>query len=295
MIGVWLGEWLMNGGSMQSVVVGSVRIGMGEPLAVIAGPCAIESKDLCLMIGRAMRDRCAELGLGFIFKASFDKANRSSISSRRGLGMQQGLEVLAEVRDSLKVPVTTDIHEPQQAEPVAAAVDVLQVPAFLCRQTDLLVAAAATGKPVNVKKGQFVSPAEMANVVRKLKEGAAGRSGGIMLTERGTFFGYNRLVNDFVGLGDMMELGHPVCFDVTHSTQQPGGAADGQSSGGRPERAVLLARSAVAAGVQAVFLETHPDPRSALSDAATMLPLERAKAILGDLARIHAVTSCLSR
>ena len=316
---------------MNTVTVKEVTIGPKAPLAVIAGPCVAESREMCLQVGTALRERCAELGLGYIFKASFDKANRSSAGSFRGPGMDDGLALLEAVGRKLGVPVTTDVHEPGQAPAVAQAVDLLQIPAFLCRQTDLLLAAAATGKPVNVKKGQFVSPAEMANVVAKVEQGWKGsgiegprdrgnKGGeehgnkeqgtrskrrarfsehdeiatpdaqhpkpGLILTERGTFFGYNRLVNDFVGLGDLMELGWPVCFDVTHSTQQPGG--QGNQSGGRPERAPLLARAAVAAGVQAVFIETHPDPASARSDAASMLPLERTLILLGELARLYA-------
>jgi len=266
------------------------------PLAVIAGPCQAESEDLCLRVGEALRDRCAELGLGYIFKASFDKANRSSIHTQRGPGLEAGLQMLERVRSELGVPTTTDVHEPGQAPAVGAAVDLLQVPAFLCRQTDLLLACAQTGKAVNVKKGQFMSPAEMRNVVTKLTEAGAGGDGGqcdqpskcgIMLTERGTFFGYNRLVNDFIGLGDLMDLGWPVCFDVTHSTQQPGG--EGTHTGGRAERGPLLARAAVAAGVQCVFIETHPDPSTALSDGATMQPLETTLTLLEDLAKLHDV------
>lgn len=276
---------------MQSVTVGNVKIGPDQPLTIIAGPCVAESADLCLRIGQAMRDRCAELGLGYIFKASFDKANRSSITSVRGPGLDEGLAMLQRVQSELGVPVTTDIHEPAQAAPTGQVADLLQIPAFLCRQTDLLLAAAATGKPVNAKKGQFMSPAEMANVVHKLRQGTEKapegnrNSGGVMLTERGTFFGYHRLVNDFVGLGDLMEMGCPVCFDVTHSTQQPGGG--GITSGGRPDRAALLARCAVAVGVHALFIETHPEPTKALSDAATMLSLEQASALLGQAAHLH--------
>lgn len=263
---------------MKTIEVRDVRIGRDAPLAVIAGPCVAESRELCLRVGEAVRDRCAELGFGYIFKASYDKANRSSIHSGRGPGLDEGLRLLEGVGKALGVPVTTDIHESHQAGPAAQAVDLLQIPAFLCRQTDLLVAAAATGKPVNVKKGQFLSPAEMSNVVKKLAEGGAN---GVMLTERGTFFGYNRLVNDFTGVVDMMQHGWPVCFDVTHSTQQPGG--QGVSTGARPERAPMLARCAVAAGVQALFIETHPEPANALSDAAAMLPLQRTLALLGEL------------
>jgi 2-dehydro-3-deoxyphosphooctonate aldolase (KDO 8-P synthase) len=273
-------------------------VGPREPLAIIAGPCLAESYDLCVRVGEGVRDRCAELGLGYIFKASFDKANRTSIKSVRGPGLDAGLRLLERVKKKLGVPVTTDIHESQQAAPAAEVIDLLQIPAFLCRQTDLLVAAARTGRAVNVKKGQFLSAAEMVNVVTKLVEAAdakpraAGkRSGGIILTERGTFFGYHRLVNDFVGLGDMMEMGWPVCFDVTHSTQKPG---ESKTSGGRPERAPLLARCAVAAGVQALFLETHPDPARALSDAATMLPLKVALPLLGDLARLREAVEQIS-
>ena len=268
---------------MKTVEIRQVRIGPGQPLAIIGGPCAAESVEVCLQVGEVLRDKCGELGLGFIFKASYDKANRTSITSGRGPGVDAGLKILDRVRRTLDVPVTTDIHEPDHAAPAAEAVDLLQIPAFLCRQTDLLVAAAGTGRPVNIKKGQFLSPPEMKNVVGKLVEAGAGESG-ILLTERGTFFGYNRLVNDFVGLGDLMELGWPVCFDVTHSTQQPG---SGTSSGGRPERTPLLARCAVAAGVQALFLETHSDPSRAVSDAATMLPIESATELLTTVARLR--------
>ncbi|WP_432797937.1 3-deoxy-8-phosphooctulonate synthase [Poriferisphaera sp. WC338] len=272
----------------KTIDVGRVKIGAGQPLAIIAGPCVMESYDQCVQIGSAVRDRCAALGFGYIFKGSFDKANRSSIGSPRGLGIDEGLRVMEKVKAELGVPVTTDVHESDQPKRIAPVIDLLQVPAFLCRQTDLLVACAETQKTVNVKKGQFLSPAEMDNVINKLIESGAGETdGGIMLTERGTFFGYNRLVNDFVGVGDMVAGEWPVCFDVTHSTQQPGG--QGNASGGRPERAPLLARCAVAAGVHALFIETHPDPKSALSDGATMLPLDQTLPLLGDLQRLHQV------
>lgn len=237
-------------------------------LLVIGGPCVLESDAINQHIGETLRDTCAELGLDFVFKASFDKANRSSVKSPRGPGIKSGLERLAKLRESLGVPVTTDVHDASQCQLVAQTVDMLQVPAFLCRQTDLLLAAADTGKPVNVKKGQFMSPAEMGHVVAKIREGGCRM---IMLTERGTTFGYNRLVNDFMGIGDLMELEVPICFDATHSTQLPG--AEGERTGGRPERAPLLAKAAVAAGVSAVFIECHPEPAKALSDASTMLPL----------------------
>ncbi len=251
-------------------------------LLLIGGPCVLESDDINRRIGQTLRDACTRLGIDFCFKASFDKANRSSGKSHRGPGMQEGLDRLAKLREELACPVTSDVHEPEQCLPAAKVLDMLQVPAFLCRQTDLLMAAAETGRPVNVKKGQFMSPREMQNVVRKLSEGGCRH---IMATERGTTFGYNRLVNDFIGIGDMMELGHPVCFDVTHSTQLPG--AEGERTGGRPERAPMLARAAVAAGVHAIFLECHPTPSAALSDASTMQPLDAVPAMLATLVAIR--------
>ncbi|HRJ49673.1 MAG TPA: 3-deoxy-8-phosphooctulonate synthase, partial [Phycisphaerales bacterium] len=229
---------------------GRIEIGAGRPPAIIAGPCVLESYEMGFEIALRLRDACGEAGLPLVFKASFDKANRSSIRSPRGPGIEQGLEWIFEIGRVAGVPTTTDIHSPDQAQAAARAVDLLQIPAFLCRQTDLLIAAgraaASAGRGVNVKKGQFMSPAEMAGAVRKLAE--AGCSN-VMLTERGTFFGYGRLVNDFLGLGDLMELdipggSPPVCFDCTHSTQLPGA---GEQTGGRPERAPLLARAAVAA------------------------------------------------
>jgi 2-dehydro-3-deoxyphosphooctonate aldolase (KDO 8-P synthase) len=239
-----------------------------------------------------VRSVCESLGLSYIFKASFDKANRSSIRSARGPGLERGLEWLAAIRAELGVPATTDIHEPAQAEPVARVVDILQIPAFLCRQTDLLVAAghaaSMLGRAVNVKKGQFMAPAEMTGAVRKLAEAGCTN---VMLTERGTFFGYGRLINDFIGLGDLLEPPQPpsdgappVCFDCTHSTQTPG---TGETTGGRPERAPLLARAATAAGVHALFLECHPDPAQALSDASTMLPLDQVGPLLSQAAAIR--------
>lgn len=266
--------------------VGTVTIGSGFPLAIIAGPCVLESLDLGLTIGRTVHDLCARLGLAYVFKASFDKANRSSIDSPRGPGLEQGLAWIAAIRAELGVPVTTDIHEASQAQPAAKVCDLLQIPAFLCRQTDLLVAAgkaaAADGRGVNIKKGQFLSPAEMRNPVRKVLDSGCDN---VMITERGTFFGYGRLVNDFLGLGDMMDLNSPggsppVCFDVTHSTQTPG---TGETTGGRPDRAPLLARAATAAGVHALFLETHPEPGKAMSDASNMLPLDSIEGLPSDI------------
>ncbi len=276
--------------------VGQIEIGAGRPLAVIAGPCVLESLELGTLIGRHLQGICRELGLPYIFKASFDKANRSSINSPRGPGLERGVAWLHEIGQDLGVPVTTDIHEPAQARAVARHVDLLQIPAFLCRQTDLLVAAGAAaaqhGRAVNVKKGQFMSPREMAGAVKKLAEAGCAN---VMLTERGTFFGYGRLVNDFVGLADLMELTHtagdarpvPVCFDCTHSTQHPGDGAGGEATGGRAERAPALARAAAAVGVHALFLECHPEPKGALSDTATMIPLDRVEGVLRSVAAIR--------
>jgi 2-dehydro-3-deoxyphosphooctonate aldolase (KDO 8-P synthase) len=255
--------------------IGDVDIGLTRAMFLMAGPCVIESEDSCIEIA----DRLVEIGTRtqtpVIFKASFDKANRSSISSYRGPGLKEGLEILARVRERTGLAVTTDVHEPAQAGPVGAVVDCLQIPAFLCRQTDLLCACAETQKPVNVKKGQFLAPAEMGNVVDKIR---ACNNHRVLLTERGTFFGYNRLVNDMTGLAAMQALGCPVVFDATHSTQQPGGL--GTASGGRREMAPLLARAAVAAGANGLFLEVHPQPEKAKSDAATVLPLDSLEGLI---------------
>lgn len=256
------------------------------PLFVIAGPCVIESAEQCIVIAKHMKTVCDELGLAYIFKASFDKANRSSESSFRGPGMTDGLVVLKRIKDELGLPVLTDVHETAQVKTVAQVVDILQIPAFLARQTDLLTAAGRTGKIVNIKKGQFMSPQEMANAVAKVQQAhkAAGHTAPILLTERGTFFGYNRLVNDFTGIPIMQQTGCPVVFDVTHSTQQPAG--QGNTSGGNPQFAPLLAKAAVASGVQGLFIECHPSPAQAKSDAATVLPLEAIKPLLSDCVKI---------
>jgi 2-dehydro-3-deoxyphosphooctonate aldolase (KDO 8-P synthase) len=253
----------------MSFKIGKIEVGLEAPLFLMAGPCVIESEDLCLRIAARLVEISQATGAGIIFKASFDKANRSSISSFRGPGLAKGLEILAKVRTKTGLPVMTDIHEPAQAAEAAQTVDCLQVPAFLCRQTDLLCACAETGRPISVKKGQFLSPAEMGNVVDKIR---ACQNDKVILTERGTFFGYNRLVNDMTGIPVMQQFGCPVVFDATHSTQQPGGL--GSASGGRREMAPVLARAAVAAGANGVFLEVHPEPDKALSDAASMLPLD---------------------
>lgn len=261
-----------------------------RPLLLIAGPCVLEDQDVNLHIAETLIAAAAANNMTFIFKASFDKANRSSMNSDRGPGLEEGLAQLAEIRKQLGVSVLTDVHEATQAAQCAEVVDVLQVPAFLCRQTDLLAACGRTGHPVNVKKGQFLAPAEMRNVFEKLRDSGCTR---MMTTERGTFFGYNRLVNDFIGMGDLADLAAefdaPLCFDVTHSTQLPGG--QGTASGGRPDRAPMLAQAAVAAGVEALFLECHPTPESASSDASTMLSLESVPPLLETLAAIRSVVS----
>jgi 2-dehydro-3-deoxyphosphooctonate aldolase (KDO 8-P synthase) len=242
----------------------------------------IQDVELAVRIGKRAKAIADALGVPYVFKASYDKANRSSVSGYRGMGMDEGLRVLSMVREELGVPVVTDVHESWQAEKVAEVADVLQIPAFLCRQTDLLLAAAATGKVVNVKKGQFLSPLEMANVVEKLQ--GAGASG-VLLTERGSSFGYNNLVVDFRGLPQMRGLGVPVIFDATHSVQMPG--ARGTSSGGQREFVPVLARAAVAVGVDALFMEIHEDPDIALSDGPNMVPLDRVEDLLAELLALH--------
>jgi 2-dehydro-3-deoxyphosphooctonate aldolase (KDO 8-P synthase) len=255
--------------NQSKFTIGDVEIGLNTPLFVMAGPCVIESEELCLDIADILVEVGRKTGVGMIFKASFDKANRSSISSFRGPGLKKGLEILTHVRQKTNLPVMTDVHEPSQAEVAGKVVDCLQVPAFLCRQTDLLCACAETGKPVNVKKGQFLSPGEMKNVVEKIRSCGNQK---IMLTERGTFFGYNRLVNDMTAIEAMQNLDCPVVFDATHSTQQPGGL--GNASAGRREAAPILARAAVAAGANGLFVEVHSQPEKAKSDAACIMPVE---------------------
>jgi 2-dehydro-3-deoxyphosphooctonate aldolase (KDO 8-P synthase) len=253
---------------------------------LIAGPCVIESRDLALEVAERMKTITDRLGITYVFKASFDKANRSSGSTFRGPGVHEGLEVLAEVKQRFGVPVLTDIHESQHAAPVAAVVDVLQIPAFLCRQTDLLLAAAeavrGTNKTINVKKGQFLAPWDMAQVVNKLRKAGVEN---LWLTERGSSFGYNTLVVDYRSIPQMQTLGCPVIFDATHSVQQPGG--QGSSSGGQREFVAPLARAAMAVGVDGLFMEVHPDPDNALSDGPNMVPLQRVEALLQQLVRIR--------
>ena len=264
--------------------VAHFTIGDGS-LTVVAGPCVIESASQTLEVAQTLMTACASLGLQLVFKASFDKANRTSLNSYRGPGLLEGLEILGEVRRRIGVAVTTDIHHPEQAGPVAEVVDLLQIPAFLCRQTDLLLAAGETGRPVNIKKGQFLAPWDMAPAVQKVRSAGAR---GVMLTERGSSFGHNDLVVDFRGFAHMSALGVPVCFDATHSSQRPGSAGD--VTGGDRDLAPLLARAAVGAGVDAVFLEVHPNPAQARSDAATQQALEGIHVTLRQLARLHAVS-----
>lgn len=260
---------------MNTVTIDDFAVGAGQPLVVIAGPCVIESLDLCREVAGHAQAVCRELGLPFVFKASFDKANRTSSGSFRGEGLDAGLEVLAAIKAEFGVPVLTDIHETWQVKPVAEVVDVLQIPAFLSRQTDLLIAAGESGRVVNVKKGQFLAPWDMKNVVEKV---TGTGNDNLLLTERGASFGYNTLVVDMRSLPILRALGYPVVFDATHSVQQPGG--QGTSSGGQREFIPPLMRAAVAVGVDALFIEVHPRPEQALSDAATMLPLADLRALL---------------
>lgn len=260
----------------STVSVGRARFGNDLPLAVIAGPCALESKSHALEMAAALKEITARVGVDFVYKTSFDKANRTSAKSARGLGLEQALPIFAEVREKLKVPVLTDVHEAEQCAQIAAVVDVLQIPAFLCRQTDLLVAAAKTGKTVNVKKGQFLAPWDMQNVVEKIS-GAGNRN--VLVTERGVSFGYNTLVSDMRALPILKRTTQaPVIFDATHSVQQPGGK--GASSGGEREFVPVLARAAVAVGVAGIFIETHQDPDKAPSDGPNMLPLKEMEPLL---------------
>ncbi len=258
--------------------INGVTLGNDLPLALIAGPCVLESRAHALEMSAGLKEMADKLGIGLIYKTSFDKANRTSVDSPRGLGMDKALPILAEVRETTGVPVLTDVHSAEQCAPVAEAVDVLQIPAFLCRQTDLLLAAAATGKAMNIKKGQFLAPWDMKNVVAKV-ESTNHRD--LLVCERGASFGYNTLVSDMRSLPVLAELGYPVVFDATHSVQQPGGL--GGSSGGQREFVPVLARAAVAIGVAAVFMETHQDPDQAPSDGPNMLPLKALPALVEEL------------
>ena len=266
------------------VDVGGVRFGAALPLALIAGPCQMESRAHALEVASALKEITGKLGIGLVYKTSFDKANRTSATAARGMGLEASLPVFAEIRESLGLPTLTDVHDAAQCAAVAEAIDILQIPAFLSRQTDLLLAAAATGRAVNVKKGQFLAPWDMKNVVQKLVGAGNPR---VLLTERGASFGYNTLVSDMRALPEMAKTGAPVIFDATHSVQQPGG--QGTSSGGQREYVPVLARAAVAVGVAGVFIETHPDPDKAPSDGPNMVPLREFGALVERLMAFDAL------
>lgn len=267
---------------MNTVRVADFEIGAGNPLALLAGPCVLESLERCLYIGRTIRDITRRMGIPYVFKASFDKANRSSFNGFRGPGLVKGLEMLQTIKDELGVPIITDIHTEAQAAPAAKVADILQIPAFLCRQTDLLYTAAQTGRVINVKKGQFLAPKDMRNVVDKLLEGG---NSNILLTERGASFGYNNLVVDMRSFPIMRSFGYPVVFDATHSVQLPGGA--GTSSGGNREYVEYLARAAVGAGVDALFMEVHDNPEEALCDGPNSVYLDKLEDLLKDALAIY--------
>lgn len=273
--------------AVTTVAIGDVLVGAPQhSLALIAGPCVVESLEICLTVAHQAKRVTQALGMGYVFKASFDKANRTAIASFRGHGLEKGLEILAEVKRIVGVPVLTDVHETWQCAPVAEVCDVLQIPAFLCRQTDLVLAAARTGRAINVKKGQFLAPWDMKNVVEKVLSTGNRR---LLLTERGVSFGYNTLVVDMTGLPQMRALGYPVVFDGTHSVQRPGAASGGTVSGGAREYIPHLTRAAAAVGIDALFLEIHPEPQKGLSDAATMLPLAQLEPLLKQVLAIHRV------
>ncbi|WP_376871057.1 3-deoxy-8-phosphooctulonate synthase [Albirhodobacter sp. R86504] len=269
---------------MKDVKIGALTLSNARPLAVIAGPCQLESFDHAMMIAEAMKTACADAGAQFIFKGSFDKANRTSLNGKRGVGIDAGLKILADVRDRLGCPVITDIHDIEQTRIAGEVVDILQIPAFLCRQTDLLIAAGQTGKVINIKKGQFLAPWDMANVADKV---ASTGNHNIMLTERGTSFGYNTLVADMRGLPTMAKTGYPVIMDATHSVQQPGGL--GGASGGQREFAPVMARAAVSLGIAGVFIETHEAPDTAPSDGPNMIPLDQMPALVKSLMAFDAL------
>jgi 2-dehydro-3-deoxyphosphooctonate aldolase (KDO 8-P synthase) len=268
------------------VSVGPYRCGSGEPLMIIAGPCVMENESLTLEIAHQLKEIGEALSLSIVFKASYDKANRTSLHSDRGVGLETGMKILSKVKEETGLPVTTDVHESQQVPPVGEVCDLLQIPAFLARQTDLLVAAAQTGKAVNVKKGQFMAPSDMEHVVVKLNESGCEN---VLLTDRGTFFGYGRLINDFPGLLKMKSLGVPVVFDATHSAQEPGGK--GKTTGGNREIVEPLARAAVAIGTDALFFETHPDPLTSPSDGPNMIPLDELSNTLSRLLKVRAAVN----
>lgn len=269
---------------VKEIKTGKVKFGNDHPFVLIAGPCVIESRASALAIAERIKKITSRLRVPFVFKASFDKANRTSIRSFRGPGLWEGLKVLAEIKAKVGVPVLSDVHDMGQVGPAAEVLDIIQIPAFLCRQTDLIVAAAKTGRIINVKKGQFLAPWDVAGIIKKMEE-AGNRD--LLLTERGVSFGYNNLVSDFRSLAVMRETGYPVIFDATHSVQRPGGL--GHASGGESKYIPLLARCAVAAGVDGIFLETHPNPAKALSDGPNMLPINKLEHLLKDLIAIDRI------
>ena len=271
----------MDRNGLKPFLIQNLQVGDG-PLTLIAGPCATESLELCLRVGEHVQKIADKLKIQYVFKASFDKANRSSVNSERGLGIDEGLEILRIVKNTLNIPITTDIHLPDQAKVVAEIVDMIQIPAFLCRQSDILQASASTGKPVNVKKGQFLAPHDTKNILHKLESFEAK---GIMITERGCCFGYNSLIVDFPGLETMRSFGYPICFDATHSAQRPG--AIGESTGGCRESIPAMTRAACAVGIDALFIETHPYPAEALSDKETQWPLKELEHLLSSAIRIR--------
>ena len=274
----------MSTSNVRAEIRTDLQIGDNQPLTLIAGPCVIESKELVFEVAGALSEICKKLKINLVFKSSYDKANRTSNSGYRGLGLSAGLEILSDVKKEFKIAMLTDIHESHEAKEASEVVDVLQIPAYLCRQTELLKSAALTGKAVNVKKGQFLAPWDMSNVVNKLRDFGAKN---IIVTERGSSFGYNALVVDYRSLPQMREFGCPIVFDVTHSVQQPGGL--GTTSGGQREFAAALARAAVAVGVDGLFMEVHPDPDKALSDGPNMIPLHRVEKLLSQLLEIRQV------
>jgi 2-dehydro-3-deoxyphosphooctonate aldolase (KDO 8-P synthase) len=267
---------------MKEVRIGEIRIGKGNPLVLIAGPCVIENEEITFTTAQKLKEVCDRLGISLIFKSSFDKANRTSGSSFRGPGIDQGLKILSEVKKRFSIPVISDIHAVDEVRPASEVLDALQIPAFLCRQTDLILSSSRTGKPVNVKKGQFLAPWDVKHIIEKFT--STGNQN-LLLTERGTSFGYNNLIVDFRGFSVIRSFGYPMLFDVTHSLQLPGG--EGSSSGGQREFAPSLARAAVATGVDGLFVEVHPDPMKALSDASTMIPLNEIEGLLQQTKTLH--------
>ena len=267
---------------MKEVRIGEIRIGKGNPLVIIAGPCVIENEEITFTTAQKLKEVCDRLGISLIFKSSFDKANRTSGSSFRGPGIDQGLKILSEVKKRFSIPVISDIHAVDEVRPASEVLDALQIPAFLCRQTDLILSSSRTGKPVNIKKGQFLAPWDVKHIIEKFT--STGNQN-LLLTERGTSFGYNNLIVDFRGFSVIRSFGYPMLFDVTHSLQLPGG--EGRSSGGQREYAPSLARAAVATGVDGLFVEVHPDPMKALSDASTMIPLNEIEGLLQQTKTLH--------